>query len=143
MKKIIFVLLVLVSGFSFSTKSQCPELLKNNNINHLLKPFNFDGLFNCETLTKGEGVVMYKTFFEGLRYRLKVISSGANDKFIIEIFDLKNNLLFSNKNDKSTRMWDFTPESSIQVVVFITLSESDEKSSNVALVSGFKEVINE
>ncbi len=134
-------LIALLFAFSvYSAKSQCEEFAQSE-CKSELGNYLHDGNYNATTLTQGQHIELVKTFYSGLNHRIVVCATNELPDILFEVFDGDRNLVFSNKNEDYTMMWDFAVETSQQLIVSITVPiSSDEKfakSGCTAVLLGF------
>ncbi len=79
------------------------------------------------------------TFFGGNTYRIAA-SAGTRENYIIfEVRDNQNNLIFSNTDHKNASYWDFKVESSLDVVISMSLDANKKSSGCAVMLIGFKQ----
>ena len=129
-----------------TAKAQCKTFAKTTCKTELL-PYVHDGIYNAATLSEGETVELYKTFYSGQEYRLVVCGDEALPPVEFQVLDADRNVLFDNKDADLTQMWDFKLGASQMLVVSIQVQTSEEmsddiKSGCVAVLIGFMNVEN-
>lgn len=137
MKRILsFILILIVSlYFSYNGYSQCKSFAKK--ICKLeLHPYIHDGNYNAAILTEGEDAELYKTFYAGQQYRIAVCGSENLPKIGFQILDLNRNVLFDNSKENYSSVWDFTLESSQQLIIFVKVPNSDGSIDELNIKSG-------
>lgn len=144
------IILIAILGMLFlsaqSVQAQCKTFAKTTCKSELL-PYVHDGIYNAATLSEGETVELYKTFYSGQEYRLVVCGDPTLPPIEFQVLDGDRNLLFDNKDADLTQVWDFNLGASQMLVVSIQVQTSDEisddiKSGCVAVLIGFKNVEN-
>lgn len=138
-KKIFLTGWFLLFAAAIIVNGQCLNLKNKTNFSEELKPYQFDGIINCTSLSQGQNIALYKTLFSDVLYRLKIVCSDPDNKFQIDVYDLNHNLLFSNVEYNYCNYWDFTPKQSLQVIVMITADYIKNNTAEVALITGYKE----
>ncbi len=144
------IILVAVLGLFFlspqSAKAQCKTFAKTTCKSELL-PYVHDGIYNATVLSEGETVELYKTFYSGQEYRIVVCGDESLPPVEFQILDGDRNVLFDNKDNDYSQIWDFKLGASQMLVVSIQVQTSEEmsdeiKSGCVAVLVGFMNVEN-
>jgi hypothetical protein len=109
-----------------------------------LEPFIHDGNYHAAILTVGEEAELYKTFYSDTDYRIAICGSDALPNIEFRVIDSDRNVLYTNKSNNYSRIWDFRLESSQQLKLTIKVPPapggSEELISGcVAIMFGFKE----
>ena len=139
------IILVAALGFFFlspqSAQAQCKTFAKTTCKSELL-PYVHDGIYNATVLSEGETVELYKTFYSGQEYRIVVCGDESLPPIEFQILDGDRNVLFDNRDNDLSQMWDFKLSSSQMLVVSIQVQTSEEmsdeiKSGCVAVLVGF------
>jgi hypothetical protein len=110
--------------------SECEELIPSgyllNEQNHELKT------------RPTEDAKFHVTFFQDYVYRLVACSDIEEAVVEMNIFDKKNNRLFSNRIYDYSPYWDFMFQSTMEAVVTLQIVNTDFKMGKVKLVIGYK-----
>jgi len=145
MKKV-YQLLIIIAVFAFipiASQAQCKSFAKK--ICKLeLAPYIHDGNYNAAILTEGEDAELYKTFYAGQNYRIYICSSESLPGIEFQVLDVKRNVLYDNRNNNGSKIWDFNLESSQQLIVSLRVKNSEEENEElisgcVAIMFGIKE----
>ncbi|HAF28903.1 MAG TPA: hypothetical protein DCG75_07630 [Bacteroidales bacterium] len=145
MKRIyqILIILTVLALIPFHGKSQCKSFAKK--VCKLeLTPYIHDGNFNAAILTEGEDAELYKTFYAGQNYRIYICGSDALPDIEFQVLDVNRNVLYDNRKNNYSRLWDFKLQSSQQLIISLRVKnsegETDELVSGcVAIMFGIKE----
>lgn len=79
------------------------------------------------------------TFYGETTYRIAV-SAGDRDEYVIfTIRDEKNNVLFSNKDHKNARYWDFKVPKTVSVKIETELDTDKKVTGCAVMLIGFKQ----
>ncbi|MFC2087483.1 hypothetical protein ACFLSA_04925 [Bacteroidota bacterium] len=125
----------LLTILSISVNAQCKSFA--NKICKLeLIPYLHDGNYNAAILTEGEDAELYKTFYSGQQYRIAICGSDNLPPVEFKVLDLERNILFDNNTTNFKRSWDFTLESSQQLIIFVKVQSADVEGDDVELISG-------
>lgn len=145
MKKIYQILIVLtvLALVPFYGNAQCKSFAKK--VCKLeLNPYIHDGNFNAAILTEGEDAELYKTFYAGQNYRIYICGSDALPEIEFQVLDVNRNVLYDNRKNDYSRIWDFKLESSQQLIISLRVKNSEEETDElvsgcVAIMFGIKE----
>lgn len=145
MKKIYQILIVLtvLALIPFSGNSQCKSFAKKVCKTELM-PYIHDGNYNAAILTEGEDAELYKTFYAGQNYRIYICGSDALPEIEFQVLDVNRNVLYDNRKNDYSRVWDFKLESSQQLIISLRVKNSEGESEElvsgcVAIMFGIKE----
>jgi len=145
MKKLYQILIVLsvLALIPFNSKAQCKSFAKKV-CKSELAPYIHDGNFNAAILTEGEDAELYKTFYAGQNYRIYICGSDALPDIEFQVLDVNRNVLYDNRKNDYSRVWDFKLESSQQLIISLRVKNSEEPSDElisgcVAIMFGIKE----
>ena len=91
-----------------------------------LHPYIHDGSYQAVIMTQGEEAEVYKTVFAGQQYRLYICADHTlpNVEFIVS--DFRRNILFDNRKNNNTTVWNFKFDSSQQIKVTIRIPKSSQ-----------------
>lgn len=137
---ILSIFLFLTLFFHQRASAQCEEFAQSE-CKSELGTYLHDGNYNATVLTQGQHIELVKTFYAGLNHRIVVC--GANDlpDVLFEVLDADRNVIFSNKDEDYTMIWDFTVETSQQLIVSVTIPISQDekfaKNGCIAILLGF------
>ncbi len=145
MKKIYQILIVLtvLALIPFYGNSQWKSFAKK--VCKLeLTPYIHDGNYNAAILTEGEDAELYKTFYAGQNYRIYICGSDALPEIEFQVLDVNRNVLYDNRKDDYSRVWDFNLQSSQQLIISLRVKNSEGESEElvsgcVAIMFGIKE----
>ncbi len=145
MKKIYqaIIILTVLALIPFSGISQCKSFAKK--VCKLeLSPYTHDGNYNAAILTEGEDAELYKTFYAGQNYRIYICGSESLPGIEFQVLDVKRNVLYDNRKNNYSKIWDFKLESSQQLIISLRVKHSDGESDElvsgcVAIMFGIKE----
>jgi len=109
-----------------------------------LYPYTHDGNYHAAVLTTGEEAELYKTFYSDTDYRISICGADNLPDIEFRIIDSDRNILYTNKDNNFSRIWDFRLEASQQLKIFVKVPAADglpeeAKQGCVAIMFGFKE----
>jgi len=137
------IILTILALVPFYGNAQCKSFAKK--VCKLeLTPYIHDGNFNAAVLTEGEDAELYKTFYAGQNYRIYICGSEALPDIEFQVLDVNRNVLYDNRKNNYSRLWDFKLQSSQQLIISLRVKnsevESDELISGcVAIMFGIKD----
>ncbi len=143
MKRILQVVLLITIIFSVNSVYAQKKFVKNHCL-PVLAPFVYNGQLNTATLSEGEVAELVLTFYSGQDYRVLVCAQEVLDSVEFKLFDTNENLIFSNADHDFINYWDFTSNSTQQLVVRVIVPKQEIKSEiiqsgYVSILVGFKE----
>jgi hypothetical protein len=140
--KILPVLILLLFVTSLNAEAQCKAFAKKECL-PLLAPFTHDGNYHAAVLVEGEEAELYKTFYSDMEYRLAIIGEGKLPTVEFTLLDENRNVVFSSKENKNAKTFDFKLESSKQLKLVVKVPQFNKAgdipaSGCVAIMFGFK-----
>ncbi|KPK87927.1 MAG: hypothetical protein AMS27_00815 [Bacteroides sp. SM23_62_1] len=145
MKRIILKIVVIaaVAFVPFTLNAQCKGFAKKI-CKVELTPYIHDGNYHAAMLTIGEEAELYKTFYSDTDYRISVCGSDELPDIEFRVIDSDRNVLYTNKSNDYSRIWDFRLEASQQLKIFILVPATEGLPEDilggcVAIMFGFKE----
>lgn len=141
--KIFSLLTLFLIASGLSANAQCKAFAKKECLPEL-GSYTHDGNYHAAVLVEGEEAELYKTFYSGMDYRLSVCGEETLPQLEFSVYDVENNILYSNKNANYAKTWDFKLQSSQQLKVVLKVSSSAAqtgtapKSGCVAIMFGFR-----
>ncbi len=141
MKNIIILAFTLIlAARPFYGLSQCKSFTKDVCIPKL-NPYIYNGQLNSAQLNEGDVAELMLTFYSNQDYRIAVCGQNNLGKIQFNLLDVQRNLIFSNKDHNFSDTWDFTSNSSQQLIIEIIVPEgaNPEKieSGCVSILVGF------
>ena len=135
MKKFFIILLFNFTFLIFNCQAQC-DTIASVCAKHIAAPFISDGQQYRALLLADQTAEFHATFYGGGTYRVAACTGLKEGNLVFSLYDEERNLIFSNKDFKSTSYWDFKVASTMNVILEATL---DGKESGCAVVLiGFK-----
>lgn len=137
-------LFVIIAAFTANdAHAQCKGFAKKICKLELI-PYIHDGNYHAAILTEGEEAELYKTFYSGQDYRIAICGTDALPEIEFQVIDSYKNVLYDNREDNMSRVWDFKLESSQQLKIAVKVPVSGVEneyptSGCVAIMFGFKE----
>lgn len=138
MKRIVKYIFIITALFFISqhTNAQCKNFAKQV-CKKELTPYIHDGNYNAAILSEGEDAELYKTFYAGQDYRVLICYSDALPTIHLKVMDINRNVLFDNAEFDYTNQWDFKPNSTQQLIIWLEVGTFDESvDENIDLASG-------
>ncbi len=143
MKRILQVVLLVAIVFSANSAFSQKKFVKNHCL-PVLEPFVYNGQLNSAMLAEGDVAELLLTFYSGQDYRLLICSQEVLENVEFKLFDTNKNLIFSNKDHDFINYWDFTSNTTQQLVVRVKVPKQENEtdivqSGYVSILVGFKE----
>jgi hypothetical protein len=142
MKKVLKITIIITAVllvFPLISHAQCKAFAKKI-CKVELSPYTHDGNYHAAVLTEGEEAELYKTFYSDQDYRISICGSDKLPEF--RVMDASKNVLYNNKINNYSGIWDFKLESSqqLKIMVKIPAGEASEEPASgcVAIMFGFK-----
>lgn len=145
MKRIFHTIIVIavLASIPFTADAQCKSFAKKICKVELI-PYIHDGNYHAAMLTIGEEAELYKTFYSETDYRISVCGSDELPDIEFRIIDSDRNILYTNKSNNYSRIWDFRLEASQQLKIAVKVPATeglpeDILNGCVAIMFGFSE----
>jgi hypothetical protein len=140
--RIIPILTLLLVLTTLNVDAQCKGFAKKVCIPEL-GAYTHDGNYHAAILVEGEEAELYKTFYSDMEYRVSVCGEDKLPEVEFKVLDANKNVLYSNKDNKYARTWDFKLQSSQQLKMVVkvnSISPAGEMPASgcVAIMFGFK-----
>ncbi len=140
--KILSLLAFLLIGTTFNSEAQCKAFAKKICLPEL-GSYIHDGNYHAAVLVEGEEAELYKTFYSDMDYRVAVCGEDKLPDIEFKILDANKNVLYSNKDAKYARTWDFKLQASQQLKLIVKVNSFEKAgetpaSGCVAIMFGFK-----
>lgn len=123
------VLTVFVWGISAPAEAQCAQFARGV-VKPELAPFLHDGNLNATILGEGERMVLRKTVFDGMKYRLVVMGVPELPPIRYKLKDERGQVIFDNKKHDFASQWDFDIQTTQNVSVDIKVTQDDDQDTN-------------
>ncbi|MBE9468499.1 MAG: hypothetical protein IMY72_09320 [Bacteroidetes bacterium] len=143
MKKILTTIFLLSLLISIPTVNfaQCKNFTRKKCMPQL-SPYIYNGQLNSAILNEGDVAELMLTFYSNQDYRILVCAEENLGNIGFRLLDAEKNLIFDNKDHDYTSMWDFSSNSTQQLIVEITVPENDRdektiQSGCVSILIGF------
>jgi len=143
MKKVAVILTMVIAMMAQDSIAQCNEKTIKNEAKISLNDYTFESMafkpyfeFDNKKVIKAE----FSTF-SGENYRIANISQNFLKPITINIYDVDNKLILTNKYDNSVDSFDFKTDKSGDYVIEFIISPEDTKNVKnkcVAFVLGYK-----
>ncbi|MFH1004524.1 MAG: hypothetical protein V1781_03375 [Bacteroidota bacterium] len=137
-------MLIIATAFVPSIAySQCKGFVKKQIPK--LAPFIHNGQVNSSVLLSGDNAELTLTFYSGQTYRIFVSAQEQiGDVYFVMKDANQNNVLFSSKDQGNLDYWDFTVESTQQLVIVVMVPDVESAtgivpSGCVSILVGFKQ----
>ncbi|PLX02050.1 MAG: hypothetical protein C0594_12340 [Marinilabiliales bacterium] len=145
MKRIISVAVFLIAflGLVNSGSAQCKGFTKKKCLPQL-EPYVYNGQLNSAVLNEGDIAELLLTFYGGQDYRIYICSQEVLGNIEFKLLDTDRNTIFDNTEQNSIDHWDFSANSTQQLIVQVKVPENTSMNEIVAsgcvsILIGFKE----
>jgi|SRR6056297_523604 len=145
MKNAIIIILTALLSFTLigEAQGQCRKYTKKSCVPKL-DPYIFNGQVNSALLNEGDIAELMLTFYADQEYRVLVCAEDQLGDVNFKLKDINDKVLFDNSKHEMASLWDFTSNTTQQIIVELEIPESDEageklKNGCVAILVGFKE----
>jgi hypothetical protein len=145
MKRIVLCIFIaaVLAFFPTQVHAQCKGFAKKI-CKMELSPYIHDGNYHAAILTEGEEAELYKTFYSDQQYRIAICGSDALPQVQFEVIDANRKVLYSNKKNNYSPIWDFKIEASQQLKIAVKVlakaaNPAEAQSGCVSIMFGFKE----
>ncbi len=140
MKKIIYILIVIVLPLFFINKAQAQseEILKLCT-KYMVPPYISDGQQYKSLLNGDEIAEFHTTFYGGSTYRIIGCSGTTEGNLLFSVYDKERNLLFTNKDYDNSPYWDLKFTSTVDCIIEAELDQKNVSSGFAILMIGFKQ----
>lgn len=119
--RIIPALVLLLSVTTLNVDAQCKAFAKKVCLPELA-PYIHDGNYHAAVLVEGEEAELYKTFYSEMEYRVAIYGEDKLPNVEFKVLDSNKNVLYSNKDAKYAKTWDFKLQSSQQLKLVVKVS---------------------
>jgi hypothetical protein len=140
--KIIPILALLIIAISVNVDAQCKAFARKVCLPEL-GAYTHDGNYHAAVLVEGEEAELYKTFYSDMDYKLAICGEEKLPDIEFTVLDANKNVLYTNKDSKYARTWEFKLQSSQQLKLIIKVNSFNKPneipaSGCVAIMFGFK-----
>ena len=142
MRKKLFLILFFFSLFSFKVKAQCNDFVTTKGFDVLDTGIYVpEGRFDAMTLSQGDYLKVYKSFFRGKTYKIVVIADKKIPIVNFRIKTMQGEVIYDNLNAEDTETWEYTSDKNQNLIINVELPPSEgsiPKSGCVAVLLGYK-----
>ncbi len=141
MKRIIFVLFLLVAILPFYSYAQCNGYSKQTCLPKL-NNYIHTGQLNSTKISPGEKVEFMMTFYQGQEYRIIVCAEETLENIVFKVRDTKRRLIYESSGE-SGLSFNFKVASTQQLIITLIVPETIDKEKNdtkgcISTIVGFK-----
>ncbi|MCF6367116.1 MAG: hypothetical protein L3J35_13075 [Bacteroidales bacterium] len=135
------LLIVLIAGGSSNINAQCLDLVKTTGFNKLnTELYVPEGRFDALTLSEGDNLKVYKSFFRGKTYKIVVIGAENMPKLKFQVKTMQGNVIYDNSEDNSDN-WEYTSDRNQNLMITVEIpsnSDSQIDTGCIAVLLGYK-----
>ncbi len=144
MKPIIKILFVV--AFLFIVKSniysQCLDFVKTSGFKELnTDQYVPEGRYDAITLSEGDYLKVYKSFFRGRTYKVVVLAEKQFSILNFKVKTMNGDVVYDNSQNNSTSSWEYTSDRNQNLMIEVELPASTSSSIGtgcVAVILGHK-----
>jgi len=136
-----FIILVL---FVFQSKlnAQCLDFVKTTGLNELnTEQYVPEGRFDAMTLSEGDYLKVYKSFFRGRTYKVVVIAEKQIPVLNFKVKKMNGDVVYDSSQDNLPKSWEYTSDRNQNLMIEVELPASTSTSIGtgcVAVILGHK-----
>lgn len=145
MKKLLSLAILTIAFMAVATTgySQCKGFTKKQCLPQL-EPYVYNGQLNSAVLNEGDIAELLLTFYGGQDYRIYICSQEVLGGVEFKLLDTDRNTIFDNTDQENIDHWDFSANSTQQLIVQVRVPEQESnvdivQSGCVSILIGFKE----
>jgi len=144
MKKLkLTLLLIVIFMIKFNgIFAQCTDFVTNTGFQILdTAKYVPEGRFDAMTLSEGDYLKVYKSFFRGKTYRIAVFADKNFSELKFQVKSMKGNLIYDNSNAENQETWEYVSDKNQNLIIKIELPPAQNlkpKSGCVAVILGYK-----
>ncbi|MCU4176543.1 hypothetical protein [Carboxylicivirga sp. N1Y90] len=127
-KSLLLVAFMLLGVISL--KAQCFSFAKNVG-KAKLGEYIHDGNYNATVLSEGEKAELFKTFFEGQKYRVSISKIESLPTIHFRVVERSGKVIFDNSNHNYSLVWDFEVESTQMLIVEMEVLERKVQDNDI------------
>ena len=143
--KLSFSLFLIITFFSLNIErvdAQCLDFVKTDGFEKLNTDLYVpEGRFDALTLSEGDNLKVYKSFFRGRTYKIVVTAEENIGVLNFQVKTMQGDLIFDNSQNNNIDSWEYTSDRNQNLMITIELpSNSDSKIETgcVAVILGYK-----
>ena len=140
-----FTFIVLVFFFSLNIHridAQCLDFVKADGFQELNTDlFIPEGRFDALTLSEGDNLKVYKSFFRGRTYKVVVTAEKNIPLINFQVKTMQGDLIFDNSQSNNVSSWEYTSDRNQNLMITVELlpdSDSQIETGCVAVILGYK-----
>ena len=137
--------IVLVFFFSLNIHridAQCLDFVKTDGFQELNTDLYVpEGRFDALTLSEGDNLKVYKSFFRGRTYKVVVTAEKNIPVINFQVKTMQGDLIFDNSQNDNTKSWEYTSDKNQNLMITVELSsdsDSQIETGCVAVILGYK-----
>jgi hypothetical protein len=120
----------------------CFNVYSQNTLKGCYKKFSSEFIISEKehkiTITENDSALFHLTFYDSFTYRISACSDVDESNLLIVLYDMKDNILFSNEFYNFAQSWDFQFKSTMECKIKIKIIGTKFKKGTVYLLTGYK-----
>jgi len=143
MKKSKLILLIILITLKYEiAHTQCTEFVTSKGFDVLdTGQFVPEGRFDALTLSQGDYLTVYKSFFRGKTYKIVVVADEKIPTLKFQVKSMQGEVIYDNSNAKDPETWEYTSDKNQNLIIKVELPPALgtlPKSGCVAVLLGYK-----
>ncbi len=140
--KLILLLLIIITLKYEIGHTQCTEFVTSKGFDVLdTGQFVPEGRFDAMTLSQGDYLKVYKSFFRGKSYKVVVIADDVIPDLKFQVKSMQGDVIYDNSNATDPQTWEYTSDKNQNLIIKVELPPTPgtvPKSGCVAVILGYK-----
>ncbi len=132
----------ILFAFENNSNAQCLNFVKTTGFEELnTEQYVPEGRFDAITLSEGDYLKVYKSFFRGRTYKLVIIADKTIPIFNFKVKTMKGDIVYDSNKNNSATSWEYTSDRNQNLMIEIDLPASQTTSVGtgcVAVILGHK-----
>lgn len=138
----IIFLIVFITINIQETNAQCIDFVKTEGFDKLnTELYVPEGRFDALTLSEGDKLKVYKSFFRGRTYKVVVTAEENIPKLYFQVKTMQGEIIFDNSQNNNAGSWEYTSDRNQNLMITVELpsnSNSQNETGCVAVILGCK-----
>jgi len=137
----LFLVAVLFT-FGSNINAQCLDFVKTTGFDKLnTEIYVPEGRFDAMTLSEGDNLKVYKSFFRGKTYKIVVIAANNLPKLKFQVKTMQGNVIYDNSENSDSDSWEYTSDRNQNLMITVEIpsnTNSQIDTGCIAVILGYK-----
>ncbi len=144
MKKLkLTLLLIIIFAIKFNNiYAQCMDFVTSTGFQILdTAKYVPEGRFDAMTLSQGDYLKVYKSFFRGKTYRIVICADKNIPKLNFKVQSMQGEIIYENTAAENSETWEYTSDKNQNLIIKVIIPSAENtkpKSGCVAVILGYK-----